>query len=117
MKEAIWDDRTHGYLQAKMQPVGSDTVWLHWGSDAAGWLRGVKHSKCGFKLVGKGRVVAQSPSNLRCVLLFEGKDSYDNYLEYLGPFNSRSLLGWLRRASRWTILSTASSRHWALTMF
>jgi hypothetical protein len=84
VEEAIRDDRTHGYLQARTQ-LDSDTVWLHWGSNAAGWLRGVKHSKCGFKLVGKGKVVAQSPSNLRCVLLFEGKDSYDNYLEYLGP--------------------------------
>jgi hypothetical protein len=35
VEEAIRDDRTHGYLQARTQ-LDSDTVWLHWGSDAAG---------------------------------------------------------------------------------
>lgn len=83
--EVIRDDRTQGYLQARTE-LDSDTVWLHWGGDAAGWLRGLKHSKYGFKLVGNGRRVAQSPSCLKCILLFEGKDNYANYLEYLAPF-------------------------------
>jgi hypothetical protein len=31
-------------------------------------------------------VVAQSPANLRTLLLFEGKDSHENYAELLAPF-------------------------------
>jgi hypothetical protein len=59
---------------------------LHWSGDAAGFLRGIKHTKFGFKLVGGGRVCTQSPRNLRTIILFEGKDNYHNYLEYLQPF-------------------------------
>lgn len=85
VEEAIRDDRTHGYLQSRVH-LAEDQIWLHWGGDAAGWLRALKHSLFGFKLVGNQRVVAQSLANLRTLLLFEGKDSYENYAELLAPF-------------------------------
>jgi hypothetical protein len=37
-------------------------------------------------LVGGGKVCTQSPRNLRTIILFEGKDNYENYLEYMQPF-------------------------------
>jgi hypothetical protein len=49
-------------------------------------LRGLKHTKFGFKLVGNGRVVAQSPANLKLMLLFEGKDNWQTYNHLLKPF-------------------------------
>jgi hypothetical protein len=67
VEEAIADDRAKGYLQARRE-INEDTMWLHWSGDAAGWIRGLNHSKFGFKLVGNGRVVAQSPSNMMCAL-------------------------------------------------
>jgi hypothetical protein len=79
------DDRTHGYLQSRVH-LAEDQIWLHWGWDAAGWLQALKHSLFGFKLVGNQRVVVQSPANLRTLLLFEGKDSYENYAKLLAPF-------------------------------
>jgi hypothetical protein len=85
VEEAIADDRAKGYLQTRAA-ISEDTIWLHWSGNAAGWLRGLNHSKFGFKLVGNGRVVSQSPSNMKCVLIFEGKDKYANYKEYLAPF-------------------------------
>jgi hypothetical protein len=85
VEEAIRDDRTHGYLQSRVH-LAEDRIWLHWGGDAAGWLRALKHSLFKFKLVGNQRVVAQSPANLRTLLLFEGKNSYENYAELLAPF-------------------------------
>jgi hypothetical protein len=57
VEEAIADDRAKGYLQARTQ-ISEDTIWLHWSGDAAGWLRGLNHSKSVFKLVGNGRVVS-----------------------------------------------------------
>lgn len=83
--ETIRQERQAGYLQSREQ-VEELPVWLHWGGDAAGFLRGIKHTKFGFKLVGGGRVCTQSPRNLRTILLFEGKDNYDNYSEYMQPF-------------------------------
>lgn len=59
---------------------------LHWSGDAGGWCRGLKHSKFGFKQVENGRVTAQSPSNMKTCLLFEGKDNWANYKELLAPF-------------------------------
>jgi hypothetical protein len=85
VEEAIRDDRTRGYLQSRVHLL-EDQIWLHWGGDAAGWLRALKLSMFGFKLVGNQRVVAQSPKNLRTLLFFEGKDNYENYKEYLAPF-------------------------------
>jgi hypothetical protein len=85
VEEAIRDDRTQRYLQSRVHLL-KDQIWLHWGGDAAGWLRALKHSMFGFKLVGNQRVVAQSPKNLRTLLLFEGKDNYENSKEYLAPF-------------------------------
>jgi hypothetical protein len=82
--EVVLDDRVRGYLQGKTD-LPQDKLWLHWGGDSGGWLRGIKHSKFGFKLAGNGRAVAQSPLNLKTCLLFEGKDNHDNYLEYLQP--------------------------------
>jgi hypothetical protein len=85
IEETLRDERLKGYLQSA-EAVESLRVWLHWGGDAAGWLRGLKHSKWGYKVVGMGRVCSQSPSNMRTVLLFEGKDNYVNYKEYMHPF-------------------------------
>jgi hypothetical protein len=84
VEEAISDDRAKGYQQTRRK-INQDTMWLHWSGDAAGWIRGLNHSKFGFKLVGNGRVVAQSPSNMKCALIFEGKDKYQNYKEVLAP--------------------------------
>jgi hypothetical protein len=36
--------------------------------------------------VGGGRICTQSPRNLRTIILFEEKDNYNNYLEYMQPF-------------------------------
>lgn len=85
--EVVLDDRVRGYLQGKTD-LPQDKLWLYWGGDSGGWLRGIKHSKFGFKLAGNGRAVAQSPLNLKTCQLFEGKDNYDNYLEYLQPILS-----------------------------
>jgi hypothetical protein len=82
--EVVLDDRVRGYLQGKTD-LPQDRIWLHWGGDSGGWLRGIKHSKFGFKLAGNGRAIAQSPLNLKTCLLFEGKDNYSNYSEYLQP--------------------------------
>jgi hypothetical protein len=82
--ETLQDERKTGYLQTET-PVQSLVVRVHWGGDAAGWYRGIKHTVLGFKLVGGGRVCNQSPNNLRLCLLYEGKDGYKEYLEYTGP--------------------------------
>jgi hypothetical protein len=84
VRHTIADDRAKGYLQARRE-INEDTMWLHLSGDAAGWIRGLNHSKFGFKLVGNGRVVAQSPSNMKCALIFEGKDKYQNYKEVMAP--------------------------------
>jgi hypothetical protein len=87
VQETLRDEQIAGFLQSK-EGVQLLNVWLHWGGDAAGFLRAIKHSKFGLKLVGNGRVCSQSPSNLRTILLFEGKDNYGNYKKYLQPFLS-----------------------------
>jgi hypothetical protein len=72
VEEALKDERAAGFLQST-DITQVLKVWLHWGGDAAGFLRAIKHSKFGFKLMGNGRVCSQSPSNLRTILLFEAK--------------------------------------------
>ncbi|GAQ92513.1 hypothetical protein KFL_010360010, partial [Klebsormidium nitens] len=83
--EAVRLDRERGNLRSNRNLV-RDFVWLHWGGDAAGWLRGISHSIWGFKLLGNNRVVTHSPKDMRVALTFEGKDKYSTYLEYLQPF-------------------------------
>jgi hypothetical protein len=85
VEETLRDERHHGYLQSK-EVFQIMEVWMHWGGDAAGFLRGLKHSLFGFKMIGNGRVCFQAPSNMRQILLFESKDNYENYKEYMGPF-------------------------------
>jgi hypothetical protein len=85
VEETVRQERKSGYLQTK-QEVETLEVWLHWSGDAADWLGGIKHSKFGFKLVGGGRVCTQSPAHPRTIMLFEGKDNYENYLELMQPF-------------------------------
>jgi hypothetical protein len=58
--ETIKQERQAGYLQSK-EEVDKLVVWLHWSEDAAGFLRGIKHTKFDFKLVGGGRICTQSP--------------------------------------------------------
>jgi hypothetical protein len=65
--ETIREEKKAGYLQTARQ-VEELLVWLHWGGNAAGFLRGIKHSKFGFKLVGGGRVCSQSPHNLKTLI-------------------------------------------------
>jgi hypothetical protein len=77
IEETIRHERSSGYLQT-VEQVDTLEVWLHWSGDAAGFLRGIKHTKFGFKLVGGGRVCSRSPRNLRTILLFEGKDNYES---------------------------------------
>jgi hypothetical protein len=84
-EETVRQERKAGYLQSSEQ-VEELVVWLHWSGDASGFLRGIKHTKFGFKLVGGGRVCTQLPRNLRTIILFEGKDNYENYLEYMQLF-------------------------------
>jgi hypothetical protein len=83
--EVIQDERERGYLQGRTD-LEEDGAWFHWSGDAAGWIRGLKHSKFGFKQVGAGRATAQSPNNIKTCLLFEGKDNWANYKELLAPF-------------------------------
>ncbi|GAQ93252.1 hypothetical protein KFL_013900010, partial [Klebsormidium nitens] len=83
--EAVRLDRERGYLRSNRELL-RDFLWLHWGGDAAGWLRGTSHSIWGFKLLGNNRVVTHSPKDMRVALTFEGKDKYSTYLEYLQPF-------------------------------
>jgi hypothetical protein len=85
VKETLTDERKKGYLQSTMQTERLP-VWIHWGADSAGWLRGISHSKIGFKFVGNGRVCNQSPANMRTILHFEGKDNYAKYKELMQPF-------------------------------
>jgi hypothetical protein len=85
VEEGLRDERRNGYLQSEVDQLVM-RAWLHWGGDAAGMLRGIKHSKFGFKFVGNGQVCAQAPQNMRCILLFERKDNYDNYKELMVPF-------------------------------
>ncbi|GAQ87283.1 hypothetical protein KFL_003430020 [Klebsormidium nitens] len=85
INETILLDRARGYLQSRTLQ-NQDKVWLHWGGDAAGWLRGQSHSIWGFKLLGNQRVVSHSPKDMRVALTFEGKDKYSTYKEYLQPF-------------------------------
>jgi hypothetical protein len=85
VEEGLRDERRSGYLQSEVEELVVH-AWIHWGGDAAGILRGIKHYKFGFKFVGKGQVCAQAPQNRRCILLFERKDNYDNYKELLQPF-------------------------------
>jgi hypothetical protein len=85
VEEGLRDERKNGYLQSEVDQLVMH-AWLHWGGDAAGILRGIKHSKFGFKFVGNGQVCAQAPQNMTCILLFEGKDNYNNYKELMAPF-------------------------------
>jgi hypothetical protein len=85
IEEAVKLDRERGYLQSRWQLL-RDKLWLHWGGDAAGWMRGMSHSIWGFKLLGNQRVVTHSPKDIRVALTFEGKDKYSTYKEYLEPF-------------------------------
>ncbi|GAQ88843.1 hypothetical protein KFL_004630110 [Klebsormidium nitens] len=85
IEETVKQDREKGYLQSRAQ-LAKDKLWLHWGGDAAGWIRGQSHSIWGFKLLGNQRVVTHSPKDMRVALIFEGKDKYSTYQEYLQPF-------------------------------
>jgi hypothetical protein len=85
IEETIRLDREHGYLQSRTELV-KDRIRIHWGGDAAGWVRGQSHSIWGFKLLGNQRVVSHSPKDMRVALTFEGKDKYSTYLEHLQPF-------------------------------
>jgi hypothetical protein len=70
--ETIKQERQAGYLQSK-EEVDKLVVWLHWSGDAAGFPRGIKHTKFGFKLVGGGIICTQTPRNLITIILFEGE--------------------------------------------
>jgi hypothetical protein len=85
VKETLMDERKQGHVQSAME-VERLPVWIHWGTDSAGWLRGISHSKIGFKFVGNRRVCNQSPANMRTILLFEGKDNHAKYKELMKPF-------------------------------
>ncbi|GAQ86063.1 hypothetical protein KFL_002680090 [Klebsormidium nitens] len=85
IEEAVRLDRAKGYLQSRVHLI-RDRLWIHWGGDAAGWVRGMSHSIWGFKLLGNQRVVTHSPKDMRVALTFEGKDKYSTYKEYLEPF-------------------------------
>jgi hypothetical protein len=85
MDESFIDARTKGHLQNRAH-MSADTGHVHWGGDAAGWMRGVKVSKIGFKVMSEDILASQDPSNMRSILQFKGKDNYAANKEYLAPF-------------------------------
>ncbi|GAQ92992.1 hypothetical protein KFL_012380020 [Klebsormidium nitens] len=68
--EAISAERAHGFLQNRKDKA-EDTAWMHWAGDAAGYMRGLKVSKCGFSLKSPDQLVAQNPRHIRTVIQFE----------------------------------------------
>jgi hypothetical protein len=82
--ELVGDERAMGYLKERAGLV-TDKLRLHWGSDAAQYMHGVKTAKTGVRLLDKKKVTSQAPRNFKTVIQAEGKDNYTEHKKNLEP--------------------------------
>jgi hypothetical protein len=82
--ELVGNERTMGYLKERAGLI-TDKLRLHWGSDAAQYMHGVKTAKTGVQLLDKKKVTSQAPRNFRTVIQAEGKDNYGEHKKNLEP--------------------------------
>jgi hypothetical protein len=84
-REEIVDERIRGFLQSR-KCLTSDELRAHFGGNAASYFRAVNTSEFAAKLIIDGKQVNHNPRNMRSILQFEGKDTYETYKRYYSPF-------------------------------